>query len=76
MLAARDARPSPPRSRPARPQDWYLPEMFAEQLADLFRLAVFDLARRAGVKEAAHECNQLCGRSGAAEMLQALAKAS
>jgi len=50
--------------------------MFAEQLADLFRLAVFDLARRAGVKEAAHECNQLCGRSGAAEMLQALAKAS
>lgn len=72
-LEAWQVKPDDDEFNPDRPEEWFLSEMFAEQLADLFRLAVFDLARRAGVKEAAHECTQLSGRSGAAQMLRALA---
>ncbi|MDT8997763.1 hypothetical protein RQP53_00575 [Paucibacter sp. APW11] len=50
---------------PADPAAWFDPFMFAEDVADLFRLAVFRQAERFGVKGAADEAKRLASLGGA-----------
>jgi len=68
LLAARRKAWQPIDDEDLDPQDpgsWFRPELFAEDVADLFRLALFRVAFRAGIAEAEHECERLAGLGGA-----------
>lgn len=63
--------PDPEDYDPESPESWFDPVCFAEDVADLFRLAVFEMASRAGIEAARHERNRLLDLGGAAVVLGA-----
>lgn len=72
-LAHSRREPDPAEFDPQHPEAWFDPVCFAEDVADLFRLAIFELACRAGIDGASHERERLQGLGGAAVVLERLA---
>lgn len=72
-LAHSRREPDPAEFDPQHPEAWFDPVCFAEDVSDLFRLAIFELACQAGIEAASHERDRLQSLGGAAFVLERLA---
>lgn len=68
--------PDPEEFDPDSPRSWFTVHGFAQDVADLFRLAIFELAyaHRPNDERIEHECNQLGRLAGAVEVMRALSE--